>query len=188
MNIYSVVDTKKVSIDVREQIGVVPLGFIASNTLRKTDNGKMHLYFTLTDWTDECYLVDSETGNETRITNGTELYLDIPTNNAMRYYIQGPKKSSKDDDVPTDNGSTISTDDSNGSTISVFSQADGYVSVVASSAIEKVNIYDLLGHLVAEKTITNGSPVLTLPAPTGLLLTEVTLKNGTKGNAKVMVK
>ena len=188
MNIYSVVDTKKVSIDVREQIGVVPLGFITSNTLRKTDNGKMHLYFTLTDWTDECYLVDSETGNETRITNGTELYLDIPTNNAMRYYIQGPKKSSKDDDVPTDNGNTISTDDSNGSTISVFSQADGYVSVVASSAIEKVNIYDLLGHLVAEKTVANGSPVLTLPAPTGLLLTEVTLKNGTKGNAKVMVK
>ena len=188
MNIYSVVETEKVSVDIREQIGVVPLGFVVSNDLRKTDSGKMRLYFTLTDWTDECYLIDSETGTKTRITNGTELYLDIPANNAMRYYIQGSKSESKDDGTTTDGGNTISTEDADGSTISVFSPADGYVNVIASSAIAEVRLYDLVGRLISDYSLTNDTPVLTIPAPAGILLTEVTLRNATRATEKVIVK
>ena len=188
MNIYSVVETEKVSVDIREQIGVVPLGFVVSNDLRKTDSGKMRLYFTLTDWTDECYLIDSETGTKTRITNGTELYLDIPANNAMRYYIQGSKSESKDDGTTTDGGNTISTKDADGSTISVFSPADGYVNVIASSAIAEIRLYDLVGRLISDYSLTNDTPVLTIPAPAGILLTEVTLRNATRATEKVIVK
>lgn len=188
MNIYSVVGTKKVSIDVREQIGVVPLGFVVSNDLRNTDGGKMRLYFTLTDWTDECYLIDTEKGTQTRITNGTELYLDIPTNNAMRYYIQGPKNESEEDHEATDT-ETISSDKADAaSSIFIYSENAGYVDIVASSAIAEVRLYDVVGRLVSERTVTNNTPILSMPAPEGILLTEVTLKNGTRGVEKVIVR
>ena len=188
MNIYSVVGTKKVSIDVREQIGVVPLGFVVSNDLRNTDGGKMRLYFTLTDWNDECYLIDTEKGTQTRITNGTELYLDIPTNNEMRYYIQGPKNESEEDHDATDT-ETISSDKADAaSSIFIYSENAGYVDIVASSAIAEVRLYDVVGRLVSERTVTNGAPILSMPAPEGILLTEVTLKNGTRGVEKVIVR
>ncbi len=184
MNLYSLVGDKGLSIDVREQIGIVPLGFLVSNDMREVNDGKMTLYFTLTDWEQECYLVDALTGTKTRIINCTELLLDIPQNHEMRYYIQGPYKDSSDD-TPTDNHDVVTPDAE--STVSVFSPAAGLVNVVASADIASVRLYDVTGLLVAEKAVS-GTPVLTMAAPSGVLVAEVRLADGTIARQKVFVR
>ncbi len=185
MNMYSLVGDKGLSIDVREQIGIVPLGFLVSNDMRDVNDGKMTLYFTLTDWEQECYLVDAQTGTKSRIINGTEITVEIPQNHEMRYYIQGPKKESGEDDTPTDNGSVVTPDAE--STVSVFSPAAGLVNVVANADIASVRLYDVTGMLVAEKSVS-GTPVLTMAAPAGVLVAEVRLQNGTIARQKVFVR
>ncbi len=189
MNMYSVVDAKRIAIDIRKEIGVVPLGFVISNAMRSADNGKMRLYFTLTDWSDECYLIDTKTGTQTRIINGTELLLEIPNNHEMRYYIQGPKNASEDDKGATDTDCINSDSQKDGNSIAVYSIAEGYVNVVASSSIASVRLYDIVGRLVTEQVVNNqNTPILTLPAPEGVLMAEVRLTNGAVGVEKVLVK
>lgn len=189
MNMYSVVDAKRISVDIRNEIGIVPLGFVISNAMRNADNGKMRLIFTLTDWTDECYLVDTETGTQTRIINGTEMLLDIPNNHAMRYYIQGPKDESQDDGEATDTDCINSDSRKDGSSIAVYSPAEGYVNIVASSSIASVRLYDIVGRLLTEQVVNNrNTPIITLPAPEGILMAEVRLINGAVGVEKVIVK
>ena len=189
MNMYSVVDAKRISVDIRNEIGIVPLGFVISNAMRNADNGKMRLIFTLTDWTDECYLVDTETGTQTRIINGTEVLLEIPTNHAMRYYIHGPKDESKEDGGATDTDCINSDSRKDGSSIAVYSPADGYVNIVASSSIASVRLYDIVGRLLTEQVVNNqNTPIMTLPAPEGILMAEVRLTNGAVGVEKVIVK
>lgn len=185
MNMYSLVGGKGLSIDVREQIGIVPLGFLVSNDMREVNDGKMTLYFTLTDWEQECYLVDAQNGTKSRIINGTEIMVEIPQNHEMRYYIQGPKKESSDDDTPTNNDDVVTPDAT--SAVSVFSPAAGLVNVVANADIASVRLYDVTGLLVAEKSVS-GTPVLTMAAPAGVLVAEVSLANGTIARQKAFVR
>ncbi len=185
MNMYSLVGSKGLSVDVREQIGIVPLAFLVSNDAHEVNDGKMTLQFTLTDWAQECYLIDAQTGTKTRIINGTELTVDIPENHELRYYIQGPKQESKGDDTPTDNGAVVTPDAA--SRVSVFSPMAGVVNITASADIAAVRLYDAAGLLVAEKSVS-GSPVLTMAAPAGVLVAEVRLADGTIAREKVFVR
>ena len=186
MNIYSLLDTKKISVDIREQIGIVPLGFVISNDMRLQDNGKMTLHFTLTDWTEECYLIDSKTGRQTRIINGTELTLDMPANHEMRYYIQGTYKEYDNND-PTHDEPVIVVDKDN-QVVSIFSYTQGQATIVATSDIAAVGIYDIAGRLVQQHTLNILTPVLTIPAPAGVALVTVHLADGTIVQKKVIVQ
>lgn len=188
MNLYSLVGTKGLSVDVREQPGIVPLCFLVSNDVRTLRSGKMTLYFSLYDWDEECYLVDAATGSRTRIINGTELTIDIPANHELRYYISGAKK----DDTPTDNEDVIVPDNIDTTpAVSVYSPAEGRVNIVATAPIAAVRLYDVAGRLLttADENGVGKSPVLSLSAPSGVLIAEVVLTTSkTPVRTKVFVQ
>lgn len=184
VNVYTLAGNMPLAADVREKIGVVPLGFEIDNAYRQDS---IDIFFSLNSvWSDECYLCDSETGERWRIYNDTHIRIATPANHEIRYYIQGEYLAPEGPDTPTDNGNT--TIDTASSDVSAFSSCAEKVVVVATGDIAEIRMYDIAGRLLQEITPTNNTPLLTLQAPTGVVLLSTRLTNGFTAQNKVLVK
>lgn len=184
VNVYTLAGNMPLAADVREKIGVVPLGFEIDNAYRQDS---IDIFFSLNSvWSDECYLCDSETGERWRIYNDTHIRIATPANHEIRYYIQGEYNAPENPDTPTDNGNT--TIDTASSDVSAFSNCAEKVVVVATGDIAEIRMYDIAGRLLQEITPTNNTPLLTLQAPTGVVLLSTRLTNGFTAQNKVLVK
>lgn len=181
INIYTMAGTQPLSVDIREQIGIVPLGFVIGDDYR-TDS--LTLYFGLNlAWEQECYLCDSKTGMRRRICNDSRIRIATPQNHEMRYYIEGPYKTPN---TPTDG--TPAKVDTDGQHVRAFSANRGMISVAASGNIADVRLYDVAGRLLQEETPAHLTPVLTLHSPSGLVIVDVRLTTGLTYRTKVMVQ
>lgn len=184
VNVYTLAGNMPLAADVREKIGVVPLGFEIDNAYCQDS---IDIFFSLNSvWSEECYFCDSETGERWRIYNDTHIRIATPANHEIRYYIQGEYLAPEGPDTPTDNGNT--TIDTASSDISAFSNCAEKVVVVATGDIAEIRMYDIAGRLLQEITPTNNTPLLTLQAPTGVVLLSTRLTNGFTAQNKVLVK
>lgn len=184
VNVYTLAGNMPLAADVREKIGVVPLGFEIDNAYRQDS---IDIFFSLNSvWSDECYLCDSETGERWRIYNDTHIRIATPANHEIRYYIQGEYLAPEGPDTPTDNGNT--TIDTASSDVSAFSTFAETVVVVASEDIAEIRMYDIAGRLLQEIAPANNTPILTLQAPTGVVLLSTRLRSGFMTQTKVLVK
>lgn len=184
VNVYTLAGNMPLAADVREKIDVVPLGFEIDNEYR---NDSIDIFFSLNSvWSDECYLCDSETGERWRIYNDTHLRIATPANHEIRYYIQGEYHAPENPDTPTQEPNT--TIDSSASTVSAFSTFAETVVVVASGDIAEIRMYDIAGRLLQEIAPANNTPILTLQAPTGVVLLSTRLRSGFTAQTKVLVK
>lgn len=182
LNIYTLADAQPLAIDIRKEIGIVPLGFIIGDDYR-TDS--ITLYFGLSNtWEQECYLCDNQIGMRCRIYNDSRIRIATPANHQLRYYIQGPAKQPQ---TPTDNREVISPADGE-QTVSAFSTMAQSVSVVASGAIASVRVYDVVGRLIAEVHPSHSTPMLTLSVPSGVVLVQTELQSGFAAKSKVLVR
>lgn len=182
LNIYTLAGAQPLAIDIRKEIGVVPLGFIIGDDYR-TDS--LTLYFGLSNtWEQECYLCDNLTGMRRRIYNDSRIRIATPANHQLRYYIQSPAKEPQ---TPTDNPEVINPADGE-QTVSAFSTMAQSMSVVASGAIASVRIYDVVGRLIAEVHPSHSTPMLTLSAPSGVVLVQTELQSGFAAKSKVLVR
>lgn len=184
VNVYTLAGNMPLAADVREKIGVVPLGFEIDNAYRQDS---IDIFFSLNSvWSDECYLCDSETGERWRIYNDTHLRIATPANHEIRYYIQGEYNAPENPDTPTQEPNT--TINSSASTVSAFSTFAETVVVVASEDIAEIRMYDIAGRLLQEIAPANNTPILTLQAPTGVVLLSTRLRSGFMTQTKVLVK
>ena len=184
VNVYTLAGNMPLAADVREKIGVVPLGFEIDNAYRQDS---IDIFFSLNSvWSDECYLCDSETGERWRIYNDTHLRIATPANHEIRYYIQGEYNAPENPDTPTQEPNT--TINSSASTVSAFSTFAETVVVVASGDIAEIRMYDIAGRLLQEIAPANNTPILTLQAPTGVVLLSTRLRSGFMTQTKVLVK
>lgn len=184
VNVYTLAGNMPLAADVREKIGVVPLGFEIDNAYRQDS---IDIFFSLNSvWSEECYFCDSETGERWRIYNDTHIRIATPANHEIRYYIQGEYLAPEGPDTPTDNGNT--TIDTASSDVSAFSNCAEKVVVVATEDIAEIRMYDIAGRLLQEITPTNNTPILTLQAPTGVVLLSTRLRSGFMTQTKVLVK
>ena len=71
--------------------------------------------------------------------------------------------------------------------IKVFCSAPQQVSIVATSAIRRVRLYDTVGQLLLTYTPSSAAPVCTIEANSGIAIAEVELTNGMKRQAVVLV-
>ena len=182
LNIYTLAGAQPLAIDIRKEIGIVPLGFIIGDDYR-TDS--ITLYFGLSNtWESECYLCDNQTGMRCRIYNDSRIRIATPANHQLRYYIEGPAKQPQ---TPTDNREVINPAGGE-QTVSAFSTMAQSVSVVASGAIASVRIYDVVGRLIAEVHPSHSTPMLTLSAPSGVVLVQTELQSGFAAKSKVLVR
>lgn len=184
VNVYTLAGNMPLAADVREKIGVVPLGFEIDNAYRQDS---IDIFFSLNSvWSEECYFCDSETGERWRIYNDTHIRIATPANHEIRYYIQGEYLAPEGPDTPTDNGNT--TIDTASSDVSAFSNCAEKVVVVATEDIAEIRMYDIAGRLLQEIAPANNTPILTLQAPTGVVLLSTRLTNGFTAQNKVLVK
>lgn len=76
VNVYTLAGNMPLAADVREKIGVVPLGFEIDNAYRQDS---IDIFFSLNSvWSEECYFCDSETGERWRIYNDTHIRIAPP--------------------------------------------------------------------------------------------------------------
>ena len=184
LSIYTLAGSEALMADVRKQIGVVPLGFLANNLVRNKF-AQLTLTFTLSNtWNEECYLVDSQTGDKLRIMNGTAVTIPMPQDHELRYYIQGTYRETPD--TPT--GDHTPASDHPDSNIRAFSGTTGSITVVADDPIREVRIFDVLGRLVNEVQPSVETALCTMNACSGMAVVEVVLRNGIKAKQKVLVK
>lgn len=184
VNVYTLAGNMPLAADVREKIGVVPLGFEIDNAYRQDS---IDIFFSLNSvWSEECYFCDSETGERWRIYNDTHIRIATPANHEIRYYIQGEYNAPENPDTPTQGPNT--TIDSSASTVSAFSTFAETVVVVASEDIAEIRMYDIAGRLLQEIAPANNTPILTLQAPTGVVLLSTRLRSGFMTQTKVLVK
>ena len=184
VNVYTLAGNMPLAADVREKIGVVPLGFEIDNAYRQDS---IDIFFSLNSvWSEECYFCDSETGERWRIYNDTHIRIATPANHEIRYYIQGEYNAPENPDTPTQEPNT--TINSDASTVSAFSTFAETVVVVASEDIAEIRMYDIAGRLLQEIAPANNTPILTLQAPTGVVLLSTRLRSGFMTQTKVLVK
>lgn len=184
VNVYTLAGNMPLAADVREKIGVVPLGFEIDNAYRQDS---IDIFFSLNSvWSEVCYFCDSETGERWRIYNDTHIRIATPANHEIRYYIQGEYLAPEGPDTPTQEPNT--TIDSSASTVSAFSTFAETVVVVASEDIAEIRMYDIAGRLLQEIAPANNTPILTLQAPTGVVLLSTRLRSGFMTQTKVLVK
>ncbi len=185
VNIYTLADNQPLAADLRPEMNTVPLGFVLHSDFR---SDSLTLFFhTSTNWSEECYLCDSKTGEKTRLYNDIRVRIATPENHEIRYYLQGeaytPEGPTTDNDEPT-----IDSDNRAAEQISVFSNTAEHIVVVAPSDIAEIRVYDLAGRLLTAATPTVGTSVYTLTAPTGIALVDVRLRSDATGHRKVMVQ
>lgn len=187
MNMYTVAEQVPMMADVRQGISEIPLAILVGDDYRTSH---MQLAFYLSaNWSRECYLYDSKTGQKIRIMDGLVITVEMPQNHEQRYFIEGPDEylGSSDDQGPTtavDN--TISSSAS--ATLQAFSLAQGKLTVGANQLIQKIRLYDFAGRLILDNSLTLQHTTTTLNAPSGMCLVEALLRDGTTLYTQTLVK
>ena len=184
VNIYTMAGNKLLNADLRPEMNTVPLGFVLHKDYR---SDSLTLFFhTGANWTEECYLCDSKTGEKTRIYNDMRIRIASPANHEVRYYLQG--EAYDPNPTPTDNDTPTIDTDKTGDQVEAFSNAKEQIVVVATSDIAEIRLYDMVGRLLTTATPSVETAVYTLSAPTGLVIADITLRNGATSHKKVMVQ
>jgi len=184
VNLYTLAGTQSLSVDIRDQIGVVPIGFVIADDYR-TDS--LTLYFGLNStWQSECYLCDNQTHQRYPICNDTRIRIATPRNHEIRYYIQGPDKEPDNPNPPTGTDQEPMSDPGRQQVIAV-SNAPQTVVVIASDAIAELRAYDIAGQQLTHIIPTTTTPVYTLNLPSGVVLIKVQLTNGHTTQCKTII-
>ena len=176
LNMYTVAEQVPMMADVRQGISQIPLAILA-DTKARADYMQLAFYST-PNWTRECYLVDSNTGQKIRIMNGLIISIEMPQNHEQRYYIEGPDEylGSSEGGVTT---STTAPVESGDYKAWAYSPAAGTLVVAANDMFQQVRIYDMAGRLLADKTFDLLYNTATLTVPTGVCIVETIVRDGT---------
>ena len=176
LNMYTVAEQVPMMADVRQGISQIPLAILA-DTKARADYMQLAFYST-PNWTRECYLLDSHTGQKIRIMNGLIISIEMPQNHEQRYYIEGPDEylGSSEGGVTT---STTAPVESGDYKAWAYSPAAGTLVVAANDMFQQVRIYDMAGRLLADKTFDLLYNTATLTVPTGVCIVETVMRNGT---------
>ena len=187
LNMYTVAEQVPMMADVRQGISNIPLAILA-DTKARADYMQLAFYLS-SNWTRECYLVDSHTGQEIRIMNGLIISVEMPQNHEQRYFIQGPDEyigESEGSGGVTTSTTNPSTNEEASFTAYSLSQASLHIS--SNQLIQEVTLYDLAGRVIAQRQLDLFHTAVDMPAPSGMCLVKVTLRNGTTLYRQALVR
>jgi hypothetical protein len=184
---YTAAEQVPMMADVRQGVSQIPLSILADTKVR-TDYMQLAFYYT-PNWSRTCYLVDSYTGQKTRIMNGLIISVEMPLNHEQRYYIEGPDEytSSSNGGVTTSTSGVTQPE----SVHRVWAYAqDGTVIINASDLIKSAMLYDITGRLVAtsDNSLITNSLTLSTTGTAGMYILDVTLRDGTTEQTQVIVQ
>ena len=187
LNMYTVAEQVPMMADVRQGISEVPLAILAADEARA--NHMQLAFYLSSNWTRECYFYDSATGQSIRIMDGLVITVEMPDNHEQRYFIQGPDEYIGESDGSggvTTSTTNPSTNDEASFTAYSLSQASLHIS--SNQLIQEVTLYDLAGRVIAQRQLDLFHTAVDMPAPSGMCLVKVTLRNGTTLYRQALVR
>ncbi len=183
VNMYTVSDRVPMMVDVRAHIDTIPLAMLVMDSYQ---TAKMALTFTLSaEWDKETYFCDNLTGAKTLITDGMTLEVDLPANHETRYFLEGP------DTFDPNGGGDIwsSTDDVQGAiNVWAYSQGNGQLTVATNDILKSVEVYDLAGRLIADRTLDLQYSSTSIDTPTGACIVKAVLRDNSVHYLSALVK
>ena len=186
LNMYTMAEQVPMMADVRQGISNIPLGMLVADGYRSQ---YMQVAFYLTsNWSRTCYFCDSKTGQKIRIMDGLVLTIEMPQNHEQRYFIQGP-----DEYIGESEGGGVSTSTTHAAThdevsIKVYSPSQASLHISSNQLIQGVTLYDLAGRVIAQHQLDRFHMVVDMPAPSGMCVVKVTLRNGTTLYRQALVR
>ena len=186
LNMYTMAEQVPMMADVRQGISNIPLGMLVADGYRSQ---YMQVAFYLTHtWSRECYFFDSKTGQKIRIMDGLVISVEMPQNHEQRYFIQGP-----DEYIGESEGGGVSTSTTHAAThdevsIKVYSPSQASLHISSNQLIQGVTLYDLAGRVIAQHQLDRFHMVVDMPAPSGMCVVKVTLRNGTTLYRQALVR
>ena len=187
LNMYTVAEQVPMMADVRQGISEIPLAMLVENDYR-TDYMQLAFYYS-NNWSRTCYFCDSYTGQKIRIMDGLLISVEMPQNHEQRYFIQGP-----DEYIGESDGSGgVTTSTTNPSTneeasFTAYSLSQASLHISSNQLIQEVTLYDLAGRVIAQRQLDLFHSAVDMPAPSGMCLVKVTLRNGTTLYRQALVR
>ena len=186
MNMYTLAEKVPMMADIRQGISHIPVNLLVDKDYR-TDYMQFAFYLS-SNWKRECYFRDSITGTRYRIMDGLVLTLPMPQNHEQRYFIEGP-----DEYVGSSNGDGTSTSTTNPSTneeasFTAYSLSQASLHISSNQLIQEVTLYDLAGRVIVQRQLDLFHSAVDMPAPSGMCLVKVTLRNGTTLYRQALVR
>jgi hypothetical protein len=192
LNMYTVAEQVPMMADVRQGISRIPLSFLVD---AKSRTETMQLAFYLSDnWTRECYLVDSITGQRIRIMDGLCITVPMPQNHEQRYFIEGPDDYNAGTDPGTgdDTGTAVEQVLTPNAAHKMWAYAPDRNNIIisASDVMKSVTLYDITGRALATLQPDLLSTQLTMQATvqSGVYIVAVTFRDNTTAQTQVIVQ
>jgi hypothetical protein len=192
LNIYTVAEQVPMMADVRQGISRIPLSLLVD---AKSRTETMQLAFYLSDnWTRECYLVDSITGQRIRIMDGLCITVPMPLNHEQRYFIEGPDDYNAGTDPGTgdDTGTAVEQVLTPNAAHKMWAYAPDRNNIIisASDVMKSVTLYDITGRALATLQPDLLSTQLTMQATvqSGVYIVAVTFRDNTTAQTQIIVQ
>lgn len=183
VNMYTVSERVPMMVDVRKGIDTIPMAMLVKESSRTET---MKLTFTLSaGWDKDVYFCDAETGSKILIVDGMEMEVTLPANHETRYFIEGP------DEFDPNGGGDIwsSTDDVQGDiNVWAYSQGNGQLTVATNDILKSVEVYDLAGRLIADRTLDLQYSSTSIDTPTGACIVKAVLRDNSVHYLSALVK
>ena len=183
INMYTVAQQVPMMVDVRENIDTVPVSMLIHDSYR-TEKVRFSFFLSL-NWEKECYFCDAVTGARYRILDGLWLEMDMPNNHENRYYIEGPDRGSNSDITTSTTHPTLEEGECQ---IWAYSPEQGKMVVASNDIIKAVNIYDLSGRVIAQKSLDLQYNSTAVSVPAGVYVVEAIMRDNSKEFTQTIVQ
>jgi hypothetical protein len=187
LNMYTVAEQVPMMADVRQGISEVPLAILAADEARA--NHMQLAFYLSSNWTRECYFYDSATGQSIRIMDGLVITVEMPDNHEQRYYIEGPDMYQGGSEGGVTTSTTNPSADSQAEASFVaYSPSSSTLNISCTHLIKEVVIYDLSGRTIVQQPLDLLHSSVSLPAPSGICVVKLVLRDGTALYQQALVK
>ena len=184
INMYTVSKQVPMMVDVREHIDTVPVSMLVHDDYRTEE--VVFSFYLSRNWNKKCYFCDAVTGKRYRILDGLILKMEMPQNHENRYYIEGPDRASNND-VTTSTNNPSKPEMGAEINIWAYSPEQGKMVVASDDIMKAVNVYDLSGRVIAQKSLDLQYNSTAVSVPAGVYVVEAIMRDDSKKFTQAIV-
>jgi hypothetical protein len=178
--------------DVRQGISNITLAILAAEGYH-TQYMQVAFYLT-SNWSRECYLVDSITGQRIRIMDGLCITVPTPQNHEQRYFIEGPDDYNAGTDPGTgdDTGTAVEQVLTPNAAHKMWAYAPDRNNIIisASDVMKSVTLYDITGRALAtlQPDLLSTQLIMQATVQSGVYIVAVTFRDNTTAQTQIIVQ
>ena len=188
LNIYTVAGENTLMADVRNEIGIIPIGVVASPDVHAAFDSLEFCFSLSLPWSEDCWLCDNLTGTRTPIYNDTRIRIPLPADHEARYYIEGQGTDPAEPDTPTAVDTPQNSAESEDCSLFVRTDGQDGVAVIASAPMAHIRACDPLGRTLYTRTFDTPVMMHNFRLPAGVAVIEAVFTSGAAKHRKIYIR